>query len=175
MKTAKADLGHWHVGVAAEAAAAALFARCGCDVSVQYGANQPGYDLIVAQGPRLIKVSVKGSQTGEWPLVQKEEGHDRMEAIEGWDESLRGHGRLVFCFVQFSRVPVDAMPRVYLASLEEVAACLRLNSGGAHNGVLHEQHTWKKGQRAGTSDGLPADWKFSAKRVEAMLASKAGC
>ena len=36
----------WHVGVAAEAYAAALFARCGYDVSVQYGANQPEYDLI---------------------------------------------------------------------------------------------------------------------------------
>ena len=64
MKTAKAVLGNWHVGVAAEAAAAALFARCGYDVSVQYGANQPGYDLIVAQGSRILKVSVKGSQTG---------------------------------------------------------------------------------------------------------------
>jgi hypothetical protein len=31
----------WHVSVAAEAIAAALFARCGYDVSVQYGANQP--------------------------------------------------------------------------------------------------------------------------------------
>ena len=36
----------WHVGVAAEAFAAALFARYGYDVSVQYGANQPEYDLI---------------------------------------------------------------------------------------------------------------------------------
>jgi hypothetical protein len=26
----------WHIGIAAEAFAAALFARCGCDVSVQY-------------------------------------------------------------------------------------------------------------------------------------------
>lgn len=38
-----------HIGVAAEAAAAALFARAGFDVSVQYGANQPEYDLIVAR------------------------------------------------------------------------------------------------------------------------------
>ena len=36
----------WHVGVAAEAFAAALFARLGYDVSVQYGANQPEYDLM---------------------------------------------------------------------------------------------------------------------------------
>lgn len=37
-----------NVGVATEAIAAAQFARCGFDVSVQYGANQPEYDLIVA-------------------------------------------------------------------------------------------------------------------------------
>lgn len=54
----------WHVAVAAEAFAAALFARCGVDVSVQYGANQPEYDLIVSQGERMLKVSVKGSQDG---------------------------------------------------------------------------------------------------------------
>jgi hypothetical protein len=31
----------WHIAVAAEAFAAAQFARCGFDVSVQYGADQP--------------------------------------------------------------------------------------------------------------------------------------
>jgi hypothetical protein len=40
----------WHIAVA------------GCDVSVQYGADQPEYDLIVAKGDRMLKVSVKGSQ-----------------------------------------------------------------------------------------------------------------
>jgi hypothetical protein len=60
----------WHVAVAAEAAAAALFARCGCDVSVQYGADQPEYDLVVARGPKMLKVSVKGSKDGGWGLTQ---------------------------------------------------------------------------------------------------------
>jgi len=56
----------WHVAVAAEAITAALFAQCGYDVSVQYGANQPEYDLMVAKGDRLLKISVKGSQDGGW-------------------------------------------------------------------------------------------------------------
>jgi hypothetical protein len=42
-----------HVGVAAEAATAALFARCSLDVSVQYGANQPEDDLVVVRGEKL--------------------------------------------------------------------------------------------------------------------------
>ena len=43
----------WHVGVAAEAFAAAQFARLTYDVSVQYGANQPEYDLIAVNGDRI--------------------------------------------------------------------------------------------------------------------------
>ena len=60
----------WHVGVAAEAFAAALFARLGYDVSVQYGANQPEYDLIAVSDDKMLKISVKGSQDGGWGLTQ---------------------------------------------------------------------------------------------------------
>jgi hypothetical protein len=59
-----ANISSFHVGVAAEAFAAGLFARCGLDVSVQYGANQPEYDLVVVKEDRVLKVSVKGSQDG---------------------------------------------------------------------------------------------------------------
>jgi hypothetical protein len=41
----------WHVATAAEAIAAAQFARLGFNVSVQYGANQPEYDLMIADEP----------------------------------------------------------------------------------------------------------------------------
>jgi hypothetical protein len=51
---------NWHVATAAEAIAAAQFARLGFDVSVQYGANQPEYDLMVHNGEHALKVSVKG-------------------------------------------------------------------------------------------------------------------
>ena len=44
----------WHVGVAAEAYTAAVFARYGYDVSVQYGANQPEYDLIAVSGDKML-------------------------------------------------------------------------------------------------------------------------
>jgi Holliday junction resolvase-like predicted endonuclease len=56
----------WHIGVAAEAFAAAQFARLGYNVSVQYGANQPEYDLIVVRKDHMMKVSVKGSQDWGW-------------------------------------------------------------------------------------------------------------
>ncbi|MEI3102092.1 MAG: hypothetical protein V8T45_10275 [Oscillospiraceae bacterium] len=73
----------WHVGVAAEAFAAGMFARCGYDVSVQYGANQPEYDLIAVSGDKMLKISVKGSQDGGWGLTQSyKKGCDYHEAIQ---------------------------------------------------------------------------------------------
>jgi hypothetical protein len=60
----------WHVATAAEAIAAAQFARFGYDVSVQYGANQPEYDLTIARGEKMLKISVKGSKDGGWGLTQ---------------------------------------------------------------------------------------------------------
>jgi len=60
----------WQVATAAEAFAAAQFARFGWDVSVQYGANQPEYDLVAVDGNRMLKVSVKGSKDGGWGLTQ---------------------------------------------------------------------------------------------------------
>jgi hypothetical protein len=64
----------FHVGVAAEAFAAGLFAQAGFDVSVQYGANQPEYDLLVSRDDRFLKISVKGSQEGGWGLCQNHNG-----------------------------------------------------------------------------------------------------
>lgn len=60
----------WQVATAAEAFAAAQFARCGWDVFVQYGANQPEYNLVTVDGDRMMKVSVKGSKDGGWGLPQ---------------------------------------------------------------------------------------------------------
>lgn len=56
----------WQVATAAELFAAARFARLGFNVSVQYGANQPEYDLMVDKDGQTLKVSVKGSADGGW-------------------------------------------------------------------------------------------------------------
>src|SRR5437660_1834897 len=81
----KRSISSWHVGVAAEAFAAGLFARCGLDVSVQYGANQPEYDLVVVKGDKLLKVSVKGSQDGSWGLTQSYlEKANYHGAVDAW-------------------------------------------------------------------------------------------
>ena len=103
------------MGIAAETFVAAQFARYGVDVSVQYGANQPEYDLIAILGDKMLKVSVKGSQDGGWGLTQNNKKEcDYHEAIDRW---LKAHGnKTFFCLVQFMNVNEDDLPRMYIAS-----------------------------------------------------------
>lgn len=159
----------WHIGVAAEAIAAAQFARCGFDVSVQYGANQPEYDLMVAKGDQLLKVSVKGSQDGGWGLTQsflKEANY--ADAIDTW---LKRHGaRTTLCFVQFKGIDLSTLPRVYLATPKEVAKRLRESAKGRGDTILYESHTWgTRAVGAGTTDAIPDSWRFSLERVEQLF------
>ena len=58
-------ISQYHIKVAAEAFAAGLLAHAECDVSVQYGANQPDYDLIAVKANATLRISVKGSQDGQ--------------------------------------------------------------------------------------------------------------
>ena len=97
----------WHIGIAAEAFAAGLFARHGYKVSVQYGANQSEYDLLVEKDDEIMKVSVKGSQDGSWGLTQSfKKNKTYQEAADIW---LQRHGkRTVLCLVQFKDVEVTA-------------------------------------------------------------------
>ncbi len=159
----------WHVGVAAEAYAAALFARCGYDVSVQYGANQPEYDLIAVSGNLMLKISVKGSKDGGWGLTQNyKRGCNYHEAIQKWLEA--HHKKTIFCLVQFQNANIDEMPRVYLATPQEIADVLNASAGGRGETVLRENHTW--GSRAvasGTTDQIPDDWKFSPERLKFLF------
>lgn len=159
----------WHVSVVAEAFAAALFARCGYDVSVQYGANQPEYDLIVAAGERILKISVKGSQDGGWGLTQSHmKDRDYHGAIDAWEK--RHKPRTVLCFVQLQGVTLNELPRVYLATPAEVAARLKASANGRGETILYEHHEWgPRAHGAGTIEEIPAAWGFSAQRVEQLL------
>jgi len=87
-------LKQWHIAIAAEAFTAGLFARLGYDVSVQYGADQPEYDLIVSKGDSILKVSV--IRKSRWKLglntvVQKEQHISRRS------QNLAGKTCKVYC------------------------------------------------------------------------------
>jgi hypothetical protein len=160
-----------NVGVAAEAIAAAQFARIGFDISVQYGANQPEYDLAIVQGDTLMKVSVKGSQDGGWGLSQSYlKDADYHKAADDW---LGKHGReTVLCFVQFQGVGIEEMPRLYLAQAHEVAAVLKATRNGLGDTIIHERKAWVRGAAAGSESSIPADWRFSKLRVDEILSRR---
>ena len=163
------DLPSFHVGVAAEAFTAALFARCGYDVSVQYGANQPEYDLIITRGASVLKVSVKGSKERNWGLTQRYlKDADYHAAAESW---FARHGpRTVYALVLFSDDDPMAMPRVYLATPREIADRLKATAKGKGDTILHEHIVWtNRAHGAGTIDEIPAAWKFSSKRIDELI------
>ncbi len=163
---------NWHVATAAEAIAAAQFARLDFDVSVQYGANRPEYDLMIDNGEKTLKISVKGSQDGSWGLSQSQLaklGHANYHgAADAW--LARHKQRTILCLVQFKGVDLDAMPRIYLATPTEIATRLRAASGGRGDTILYENY--KRGPKAagaGTIECLPETWRLSASRVNELL------
>lgn len=159
----------WHVGVAAEAYAAGMFARCGINVLVQYGANQPEYDLVVASGDLMLKVSVKGSQDGRWGLTQNFlKDADYAAAANQWLEQHKA--KTVLCLVQFKGVPLDSHPRMYLATPKEIAARLRATAAGRGDTILFESHKWaRNAHAAGLEERVPDDWRFTADRAHDLL------
>ena len=165
------SISSWHVGVSAEAYAAAVFARYGYDVSVQYGANQPEYDLIAVSGDRMLKISVKGSQDGSWGLTQGyKKDCDYHEATAKWLKA--HHKKTVFCLVQFKDTEPNDMPRIYIAAPHEIAGRLNASAGGRGETILYENHTW--GPRAvgrGTTDRVPDGWLISKQRLEEMFST----
>jgi Holliday junction resolvase-like predicted endonuclease len=161
----------WQVATAAEAFAAAQLSRCGWDVSVQYGANQPEYDLVAVDGDRILKVSVKGSKDGSWGLTQSYlTNADYHSAIETW---LKRHTRkTVFCLVQFKGVAATTLPRMYLAAPREIAAWLKAAAAGRGDTILHERHEWtSRAQARGTVDAIPDAWRFTEERLESVANS----
>lgn len=163
---------NWHVATAAEAIVAAQFARLGFDVSVQYGANQPEYDLMVDDGENTLKVSVKGSQDGGWGLSQTQLSKLGKANYHGAaEEWLKRHKpRTVLCLVQFKDVEINAMPRIYLATPTDVANRLKDAAGGRGDTILWEDHTrGPKAAGAGSIERLPDSWRISDGRIKELL------
>jgi hypothetical protein len=163
----------WHVSVAAEAISAALFACSGYDVSVQYGPNQPEYDLMVAKSELMFKVSVKGSQDGGWGLCQsylKKGTADYHGAIDRWVERHKPH--TVVCLVQFKEAELVQMPRVYIATAREIGERLHSTAKGRGDTILYERHEWgSRAHGAGTIEEIPASWRFSGQRLNQLARS----
>jgi hypothetical protein len=159
----KREMTQHQAGVSAESFTATLFAWAGYDVSVQYGANQPEYDLVAVCGDRMVKVSVKGSQDGGWGLTQSFlKNSDYHGAIDKW---LAKHtSKTIFSLVQYKDADFEKgiMPRVYLATPLEIAEHMKSVRNGLGDTSLKEYHEWKSGAAKGVVDTIPSSWKFSS-------------
>lgn len=166
-----------HITAGAKAIAAAQFARCGFDVSVQSGSEKPWFDFIVTRAGTLLKVSVHGSSDGTWSLTdsfQKESLSKNSKranchrAIELW---LAHHGsRTLCCLVQFQHVPVSELPRIYLASPVELAERMHQVADRLEQATLYEAYAWgAPGENRALLDQFPSEWFFSEERIRELL------
>ncbi|SRR5882672_1733126 len=152
--------------IAAESYAACLLSRVGYDVSVQYGAHQPHYDLVAEKAKRFLPISVKGSQDGGWMLAVRYKNKDRSyhQAADAWLAAQRSD--VIFLFVQFLGVLMGEAPRVYIARPNEIATHLKSQRGGNGYGALEEG--WAPRKRSKYKHKIPAKWVFSEKRVNEL-------
>jgi Holliday junction resolvase-like predicted endonuclease len=159
----------YQVQVAGEAFAAGALAHAGCNVSIQYAANQPEYDLLAETRDRVLKVQVKGSQDGAWGLTQSlMEKRDYHGAADKW---LAKQGKkTVYVLVQFEGVTPGQSPRLYLATPREIADRLKQSSKGRGETILFEYREWsKRAHGYGTIDRIPKEWTFTKQRVDEFI------
>jgi Holliday junction resolvase-like predicted endonuclease len=153
--------------IAAEAYAACLLAQAGYDVLVQYGANQPHYDLVAVKEKRMLPISVKGSQDGGWMLAVRyvKPGTNYHQAADMWLAAQRDD--VLFMFVQFIGVPIGGTPRAYIARPPEIALHIKSQRGGKGHGALHENY----GEIRPNSlydHRIPSDWAFGLNRLDGI-------
>ena len=155
----------YQVQVAAEAYAAGALAHAGFNVSVQYTANQPEYDLLVEKKERVLKIQVKGSQDGAWGLTQSlMKNRDYHGAADKWFK--RQGKKTVFILVQFKGVKPGQSPRIYIATPREMVKRLKDSSKGRGETILFEYKEWtKRANGYGTIDRIPEGWIFSQKKL----------
>jgi Holliday junction resolvase-like predicted endonuclease len=153
--------------IAAESFAACLLARAGYDVLVQYGANQPHYDLVANKGKRFLPISVKGSQDGGWMLAvrYKEENSNYHDAIDKWLASQRED--TIFLFVQFINIPIGSAPRAYIALPQEIAAHMKTQCHGRGHGALQEDYQ-RDHPNSKYDHQIPKDWEFTQERIDEL-------
>ena len=80
------------------------------------------------------------------------------------------HKKTIFCLVQFQGTMANEMPRVYLASPQEIAERMNASAGGRGDTILYENHTWgPSAVGKGTTDRIPDNWVISAERLQEMF------
>ncbi|MFY9621590.1 MAG: hypothetical protein WAQ99_17390 [Pyrinomonadaceae bacterium] len=114
-------------------------------------------------------VSVKGSQDGGWGLIQNfKRGRHYHEAADAW-AAIHKNQDFLYCLVQFQGVALGECPRVYLASVTNIANRHKESRNGLGETILWENYCYKKGLAKGCTDKIPDEWRFSLERLKPFL------
>jgi Holliday junction resolvase-like predicted endonuclease len=153
--------------IAAESYTACLLAQAGYDVLVQYGANQPHYDLVAVKDKRILPISVKGSQDGGWMLAVRyvKEGVNYHAAIDQWLSNQRDD--VIYVFVQFKHVLPSNAPRVFVARPRDIALHMKTQCAGRGHGSLQEDYR-RDHPRSQYDHKVPSNWNFTYERIDAI-------
>jgi len=160
------------ISMAAESIVTAQFALAGFDILEQPGRARPFYDIGVARSGGMMKISVHASFNGFWDLADRYmDGprHDRAtaedyhRAIDLWHE--RHNSQVKCCLVEFERVTLHQIPRIYLATAAEVAAAL-------HERI--DQLTCEELGPLGLDvahrlQGMRPEWRLSQQRIAEVM------
>lgn len=162
------EIAPYNVGIAAEGFAAGMLAHAGYRVLVQYGANQPDYDLVAEKDGRSLRVSVKGTQREGWGLTQSYlKNADYHKAADDWLKSQSGAD--IFMLVCLHEVPVGGAPRVWVVRPKEIAAFLKkCRSGHGVTTLFVDSGTYLSGVGKGCRDVIPDVWEFSQRRIDTV-------
>jgi hypothetical protein len=167
------------ISLSAEGIAAAQFARTGFDILPQAAHEKPNYDLAVTRAGSLVKMSVRATDNGRWDLVtpflrgvygSKSRRADHQNAIDLWLDSQSS--RAMCCLVQFGDVPLDQLPRIYLAAPGDVARRMRDTLERLDDASLYEAYEWTSPfEGVQRMETLPNAWRFSPERIQELLTS----
>ena len=165
------------ISLSAEGIAAAQFARAGFDILPQAAHEKPNFDLAVTRAGALVKMSVRATDSGRWDLVSpflrgiygsKSRRADLQNAVECWLDSQSS--RAMCCLVQFGDVPLDQLPRIYLAAPNDVARRMLDTLERTDDASLFETYEWKSPfEDNHRIETLPNAWRFSPERIEELL------
>ena len=115
---------------------------------------------------RTLQVSVKGSATGTWILTSKDASKSYDKSLEEW---IKHNSKFVFCLIQFHKVEVGNMPRLYLATGAEIGIELKTHWFGYIALSLQEKHEPKRGPNKGKTANIPDQWKMTVDRIDSFL------
>lgn len=165
------------ISLGAEGIAAAQFARTGFDILPQTAHEKPNFDLAVTRSGALVKMSVKASDNGCWDLVHpflrgvhgsKSRRADQQKAIDMWLDGQAS--RAMCCLVQFDGIPLEQLPRIYLASPWDIAKRMLDSLERLDEASLLESYEWTSPfDGVVRMETLPNAWRFSPDRIQELL------